>query len=142
MNNYPLFLFRKGCHLCYAFKRWVCTCHALCFQGLGFGRSAAVSLSGTGETEGGKYNTDVMIFHLCFGPLSRAVLDLSPYTTSSAVSSPMIDRWVPVLERGLFQSAAFVPGGDEKERLHWSGLHVIIRVHHLRRKLFRLISQP
>lgn len=45
--------------------------------------------------------------------------------------SPVIDRWVPVLEQGLVggaQPVGAVSERDEEERLHWSGLHVALQV--------------
>eukprot|EP00903_Cladosiphon_okamuranus_P019598 g18024.t1 len=50
------------------------------------------------------------------------------------VLSPVVDRWVPVLEQGLNVSseepAAMAAGSDfvDKERLHWSGLHVALQL--------------
>lgn len=47
-------------------------------------------------------------------------------------TSPVINRWVPVLQQGLITTA---PGGassggyaSENEKLHWSGLHVALQV--------------
>lgn len=45
--------------------------------------------------------------------------------------SPVIDRWVPVLEQGLIggvHPAGAVSERGEEERLHWSGLHVALQV--------------
>ncbi|CAM9735344.1 unnamed protein product, partial [Ectocarpus sp. 4 AP-2014] len=47
--------------------------------------------------------------------------------------SPIINRWVPVLERGLSSGGAHptASGSDQdgdEERLHWSGLHVALQL--------------
>lgn len=53
----------------------------------------------------------------------------------SAALSPVVDRWVPVLEQGLSVASETSPppsaaGSEyvEKERLHWSGLHAALQV--------------
>lgn len=71
-------------------------------------------------------------------PLLLFVAQLSPPRRVSAppayeTFSPVIDRWVPVLERGLSSGGAHptASGSDQdgdEERLQWSGLHVALQV--------------
>lgn len=64
-------------------------------------------------------------------------LRISGKNRSSRALSPVVDRWVPVLEQGLNVASekpvAIAAGSDyvEKERLHWSGLHVALQVRRL-----------
>lgn len=60
---------------------------------------------------------------------ARPHRSLSHSLPAGVLPSPAIDHWVPVLEEDINASAFSSSGGDpgEKERHHWSGLHVALQ---------------
>lgn len=57
-------------------------------------------------------------------------LSILLFLPPTRLASPVIEQWVPALEQGLysFESAATSAGQEGNERLHWSGLHVTLKV--------------